>query len=60
MPTYEYKCKKCGDRFEQRLGFFHNHKSVKCPKCGDEVERVFSPFAAEHSCGDSSIPRKFG
>lgn len=34
MPVYEYKCKKCGEKFELRLGFFHNKNDIKCPKCG--------------------------
>ncbi len=45
MPIYEYKCKQCQNKFELRLGFSHDKKSVKCPKCGaEDPERVFSPF----------------
>ncbi len=52
MPIYEYKCKKCGVKFELRLGFSHDKKSLKCPHCGTEdPDRVFSPFAT----GGSSI-----
>lgn len=39
MPTYEYKCKKCGHKFEK----FHkmNDDSIKtCPECGCEAERL--------------------
>ena len=33
MPTYEYKCDKCGHEFEQMQGI--TAKSLrKCPKCG--------------------------
>jgi putative FmdB family regulatory protein len=33
MPTYEYKCNKCGHQFEQMQGI--TSKSLrKCPKCG--------------------------
>jgi len=33
MPTYEYKCDKCGHLFEQMQGI--TSKSLrKCPKCG--------------------------
>jgi len=38
MPTYDYKCKKCGNVFE----VFHSMNSdpVKtCPKCGGEVKK---------------------
>jgi|WetSurMetagenome_2_1015567.scaffolds.fasta_scaffold746044_2 putative FmdB family regulatory protein len=55
MPIYEYKCKKCGEKFELRLGFFHDKKSLKCPKCGcEDPERVFSPFATSGSSDGSS------
>jgi putative FmdB family regulatory protein len=42
MPTYEYKCNNCGDRFEK----FQSIKADpirKCPKCGkNAVERLIS------------------
>lgn len=54
MPIYEYKCKKCGNKFELRLGFFHSRNSIKCPTCGSQDnERVYSPFSVE-SCKDNS------
>ncbi len=55
MPLYEYKCKKCGEKFELRLGFFHDKKTLKCPACGcEDPERVFSPFATGGSSGSYS------
>jgi len=39
MPTYEYKCKDCGYKFEQ----FQNMSDKplkKCPHCGGKVERL--------------------
>jgi putative FmdB family regulatory protein len=54
MPIYEYKCKKCGKKFELRLGFFHDKKDLKCPECGcDDPDRVFSPFATGSAGGGS-------
>jgi putative FmdB family regulatory protein len=46
MPIYEYKCEKCGHRFETEHA--HDAKPVKsCPSdgCGGCVSRVFSPPA---------------
>jgi putative FmdB family regulatory protein len=39
MPTYDYKCKKCGNIFE----VFHSmssHPIISCPKCGGEVKKL--------------------
>jgi len=39
MPTYEYECRKCGNRFEA----FQNMKDEplkECPKCRGEVKRL--------------------
>ncbi len=41
MPTYEYKCPKCGTEFEvfQKI----TAKAVaKCPKCGSKADRQLS------------------
>ena len=40
MPTYDYKCKKCGDTHEE----FHRHDQkprIKCPECGELCVRLF-------------------
>ncbi len=39
MPTYDYRCSKCGHRFE----LFHSIKDdapKRCPKCRGRTERV--------------------
>ena len=47
MPTYEYTCKQCGERFELILSFGEHEKKHKCPKCGStELEQRISPFVA--------------
>jgi len=41
MPTYEYKCKKCGYTFEKFQSI--TAKPLKyCPKCNSEVFRLIS------------------
>ena len=55
MPIYEYECKKCGEKFALRLGFFHSQKEIKCPKCGNEKpERILSGFATGGSASTGS------
>ena len=44
MPTYEYRCKKCGNNFE--LFQLMTEEPVKiCPKCNGEVERLIGSGA---------------
>ncbi|MCK9222086.1 MAG: zinc ribbon domain-containing protein [Limnochordia bacterium] len=40
MPTYEYKCSKCG-RFEQEQRIT-DPALEKCPTCGEPVKRLIS------------------
>lgn len=66
MPIYEYRCEKCGSRFDmlQRVG--EDGKHLRCPKCGHEkVDKQFSAFAtaggsqstgsASSSCGSGGF-----
>ena len=51
MPSYEYRCEKCGKKFElvQHVTE-HEKKKPHCPKCNSQkVERVFSTFFAKTS-----------
>ena len=41
MPTYEYKCPKCGTRFE-RVQKISAKPGAPCPKCGTRAERLIS------------------
>lgn len=41
MPTYEYRCKKCGD-FEKEQSIKDSPLHV-CPTCGGPVHRLISP-----------------
>ena len=50
MPIYEYKCNKCGNKFEQLVFPSDDEKGFECPACGKkDIERQFSAF----SCGSS-------
>jgi putative FmdB family regulatory protein len=46
MPIYEYKCKKCGHRFEKIQKFSDPH-TKKCPECGGAIEQVISAPAVQ-------------
>lgn len=40
MPTYEYLCKKCGERFE-KVQSFKAKPLKKHDDCGGDVQKVF-------------------
>jgi putative FmdB family regulatory protein len=45
VPTYEYECDECGQRFEQ----FQSIKAdpiQQCPRCGGNVRRLIGSGAA--------------
>ena len=46
MPLYEYKCKKCGHRFE-KIQKFSDPPVKKCPECGGAVEQLLSAPAEQ-------------
>ena len=42
MPTYEYRCTRCGHRFDifQRID---DEPLTTCERCGGELRKVFHP-----------------
>jgi putative FmdB family regulatory protein len=50
MPIYEYRCRKCGAKFEDFHWEDEEDKNLKCPQCGEiNMERVALSFSK--SCG---------
>ena len=46
MPLYEYKCTKCGNKFE-KIESVSASEIKKCPKCGARAERVLNAPAIQ-------------
>ncbi len=46
MPLYEYKCRKCGHRFE-KIESVNSSTTKKCPKCGTPAERLLAAPAIQ-------------
>jgi putative FmdB family regulatory protein len=42
MPTYTYRCQKCGEEFE-RFQSMSDEPVKRCPECKGKVQRVFHP-----------------
>ena len=36
MPVYEYKCEKCGTKFEIMRGITAGEEGIRCPRCSAE------------------------
>ena len=46
LPLYEYKCVKCGHRFE-KIESLSASEVKKCPECGGRAERQLAPPAIQ-------------
>ena len=46
MPLYEYRCQKCGNKFE-KIEKFSDEPTKLHPECGGEVERLISAPALQ-------------
>ena len=42
MPTYEYRCRECGEPLEV-VQSFSDDPLTECPACGGPLRKVFNP-----------------
>ena len=47
MPTYEYRCPKCGTESELKRPMSESNKAAICPKCGSRSNKLLSGFASK-------------
>jgi len=48
MPVYEFRCRKCGTRYEVTCHWEDRDKSAVCPKCGGKkADPVVTSFACD-------------
>ncbi|GBD31437.1 MAG: hypothetical protein KatS3mg081_1147 [Gemmatimonadales bacterium] len=49
MPTYEYRCEKCGKKFSRVESISeHGRRRPSCPKCkSTKVSQLFTSFYAK-------------
>jgi putative FmdB family regulatory protein len=49
MPIFEYKCKKCGHKFEKLV---FGKEKIECPQCGStSLQKLFSTFSISTKSG---------
>lgn len=59
MPVYEYRCDRCGERFEELVS--PTAESPPCPRCASgAVTRVLSLFATAWKPGNVNWHRMPG
>ena len=53
MPIYEYRCNKCGQRFEKLIRSVNQPPEIICPQCHSrQVQRLISAPAV-HTGGEA-------
>lgn len=60
MPIYEYRCRKCGNVFEEWVKTFDSPELEPCPKCGGDAERIMSNTSFKLEGGGGSRPATAG
>lgn len=51
MPMYEYRCRECGEKYEQLRRMQDADIDLECPECGaTNIERLVSGFAMSGNC----------
>ena len=58
MPTYDYKCKECGNVFEIFRRFSELDRQVNCPNCGSEKTDMI--FSVPHIKGETVAGSGYG
>ena len=61
MPTYDYRCVKCGNQFEAFLAISRREEPTKeaCLECGGEITiKPAAPLFAYDNIATSASPRK--
>ncbi|MGQ9494291.1 MAG: FmdB family zinc ribbon protein [Anaerolineae bacterium] len=63
MPTYEFQCGDCGERFEIRASFKEKEKGLnpKCPRCGSEnIGQIFGGLVFFAKSGEVEFAKPSG
>ncbi len=65
MPIYEFRCRNCGEEFEELVRMGTKEEEVECPHCGKyECEKLLSTFmtsgGGSSSSGGSSVSGSSG
>ena len=56
MPTYEYRCKDCGEHLEV-VQAFTDDPLTECPACGGQLRKVFGNIGITFKGSDRKSTR---
>ncbi|MDQ6705889.1 MAG: zinc ribbon domain-containing protein [Acidobacteriota bacterium] len=57
MPIYEYKCERCGTKFEKLVRRGSEAAELGCPTCGGKhLNQEYSTFAAHANSAPAKAP----
>jgi putative FmdB family regulatory protein len=57
MPIFEYRCEKCGTKFEKLVRRTAEASELGCPSCGGtDLKQEFSTFAAHANGRAADVP----
>ena len=60
MPLFEFKCTKCGHKFDLIISYANKNKAT-CPQCGAEnPKQMLSQFSSPRSSGSDDMCRGCG
>lgn len=53
MPTYDYRCLKCLEKFSKFVSLKEKDQ-VKCPECDGAAQQLFTGFLYKKTGGENS------
>ncbi|MGB6455015.1 MAG: zinc ribbon domain-containing protein [Streptosporangiaceae bacterium] len=60
MPRYEYRCRACGDTFEQTRPMSESSAPAVCPQGHDDTVKLLSTVALGGRAGSAGAPASGG
>lgn len=60
MPTYDYRCRACGETFEATRPMAESAEPATCPEGHDDTVKLLTTVAMTGRAGEASAPAPAG